>query len=66
MVFKIWESPQILLFSSLCLLVFLVSHDVATARADIKAVPDGTYFSRLSNLDRKRWIAEEHYRRQHF
>ena len=46
--------------------MFFVSHDVATARAEIKALPEGTYFSRLSNLDRKRWIAEEHYRREHF
>jgi len=23
------------------------------------------YFNRLGNLDRKRWIAEEHYRRKH-
>lgn len=47
--------------------MFLVSHDVATARrAETKVAPDDTYFSRLSNLDRKRWIAEEHYRREHF
>lgn len=25
---------------------------------------DSYYFSRLSNLDRKRWVCEEHYRRQ--
>lgn len=27
---------------------------------------EGNYFARLSNWDRKRWIASEHYNRQHY
>lgn len=33
---------------------------------EIKTELDSNYFSRLSNIDRKRWIAEEHYRRENY
>ncbi len=67
-----WFIPDLLLWSSIAILVILLifdslCKDKREQSKFIKKVADEeeNYFGRLSNIDRKCWIAEEHYRRKH-
>jgi hypothetical protein len=67
-----WFIPDLLFWSSIAILVILVivdslCKDKREQSKFIKKVAneEENYFGRLSNIDRKCWIAEEHYRRKH-
>lgn len=71
LVFKLWSGPQLLIYVGVCLLAFFITVDLVVRDTgqhgkfiDKITKQESTYFCRLSNLDRKKWICEEHYRRQ--
>lgn len=69
--FQIWSAPEMLIYSGVCLLAYFITLDlvVSSNKNHGKFVEkitqaESSYLARLSNLDRKRWICEEHYRRE--
>lgn len=53
-----------LLFSGVILLITLPIYQYLSDKAFMKiTVKERNFYKSISNLDRKRWIAEEHYRR---
>lgn len=66
-----WVGPQILISTSAFFLCFFVTMDLlqkdkSIEKFKIRKEEDSNYFNRLSNVDRKRWIAEEQYRRENY
>ena len=71
-----WREPKILMTVGLILFFFLVFFDLkffwiskrerATDMRSLAKKTESNYFARLSNIDRKRWICEEHYCREKY
>ena len=71
-----WKEPITLATCSLFCFIFFVAYDLWTIRTSKKSVAeeirtlaqeeDKSYFSRLSNIDRKRWICHEHFCRKNY
>jgi hypothetical protein len=71
-----WREPKILATCAFLSLIFFLTYDLWTMRAtkinaaeEIRKLAqeeDKNFFSRLSNIDRKRWICQEYFCRQNY
>lgn len=68
-----WKDPYLLIYCSIFVVFFLIISEIGLNRkrreSQLKehlGSTDIVYFARLSELDRKCWIAEEHYKRERF
>ena len=68
--FRIWTGPQIIIYTGCVFLILFLLFDAVFRREGhnkfVQKVTseESNFFKRLSNIERKRWICEEHYRRE--